>query len=175
MTVVYEEKNFDLPDGMDPFRVPARLRDYFGGDQMTIAKNGETISTTLNKWKATADGLDVGSALSGEESAELVSSGPQRIADVLDSIMNDKGLFPTFSFYTVYDTKMRGHLEPQHFVNDMVACREWRDRLMKGHHFMAAPRRLRSDLSGRLGSGQWCPDPERRAALRRHHEGDSRE
>jgi hypothetical protein len=106
---------------------------------MTIAKQGQDVSTILKNWKENAEGVDVGATLSSTDAAELASSGPQKIGDVLESIMNDAGLFPTFSFYTVYDTKMRGHLEPMHFVNDMVALREWRDRLLKGHHFAAAP------------------------------------
>lgn len=145
---------------------------------MTIAKNGESVSTTLKKWKATADGLDVGSALTGEESAELASSGPQRIADVLESMMSDRGLFPTFSFYTVYDTKMRGHLEPQFHVNDMVACREWRDRLMKGHHFMAAPEDYVLIYQGDWdqGSGAQIPSDEPRyvATMREILENESK-
>lgn len=145
---------------------------------MTIAKSEDSVSTTLNKWKVNADGLDAGSALTGAESAELVSSGPQKIAQVLEDIMNDKGLFPTFSFYTVYDRKMKGHLEPNCFVNDMVAMREWRDRLMKGHHFMAAPDDYVLIYQGDWdqGSGAQIPSDEPRyvATMREILENESK-
>lgn len=107
----------------------------------------ESMEQTFARWQRDADaqelpnqGVDLGERIDAGMARELQNAGPQKISDVLDDIIGDANqTWPVFGFYTIFDTKLGAHIDPLHFINDAVAIRDWRERLLQGHRFAQSP------------------------------------
>lgn len=72
------------------------------------------------------NGEDLGSKIDQAVMTEIAEAGPQKLGEIADRLLSESpAQFPEFGMYAVYDKAMRAYVEPQFYVNDGVAWREF--------------------------------------------------
>lgn len=107
--------------------------------------------------------VDVGPKIDAQTLKEM--ENPEHISSVIDRLLAEAPeQFPVYNVYAVYDLAVQAHIDRFDAVNDMVAFRDFRTRLLKGEtRYLDAPEQylLRYIGQWELVSGDLVPDEHR--------------